>query len=217
MTKNNKQNKTQKPAATAAATAAARKPVQTAAEKAAAEEAQRQLFAQLQQNVVATYGSKPASYDKEVNYVMASDGVYCAIENPVGVYNTKVMETTTKVKDIPALHTGMEEGVELKVPKIPFKYWLMILTFYKDVYDKDKTEAAALFFWNHNNVELPRHYQPRTAQEQPEPIKGLIEDGQLIIYCPKQKNSGGLTEYSHDPMYDWLREHTTKYAETHSH
>jgi hypothetical protein len=87
----------------------------------------------------------------------------------------------------------------------------MVLTFYRDVYDKDKTEASALFFWNHDNVNLPTEYTDKSE------VKGLIQDGQLIIYCPQQKNSGTLSEFGEDGMVNYLREHCTPLCETHSH
>jgi len=151
----------------------------------------------------------PEAYDKPTNIVVAKNGVFRVVKTPVALFITQIAEVK-KDQQIPGL-PEMKEGVQLLIPKIPFKYWLQTLSFYRDVYNKDKTEASVLFFWNHDNVELPTHYTDNT------PVKGLTQDGQLIIYCPRQKNSSGLSDFTGDGMVNWLREHTTPLLETHSH
>ncbi|MEK1828782.1 Mov34/MPN/PAD-1 family protein [Priestia megaterium] len=105
----------------------------------------------------------------------------------------------------------MEQGIELLIPKIPFKYLQMALSFYLDVYDKDKTEASLLFFWNKDNKTLPATYSDGS------PVKGLLTDDQLVIYVPQQVNSSGLSVFKNDKTVDWLRENLSLLAETHSH
>lgn len=175
------------------------------------------LAAQMQGN---HFGPQdPESYDKPTNIVVAGNGVFRVVKTPTALFKTKIASTETG-HTIPGVPT-MEEGPELLVPKIPLKYLIMMLTWYRDVYDKDRTEASTLFFWNHNEVELPSHYAPVTIAEKNAGIgaevKGVIEDGQLIVYCPQQKNSGTLSEFHQDGMVNWLRENTTPFAEFHSH
>ena len=175
------------------------------------------LAAQMQGNHFGPQA--PESYDKPTNIVVARNGVFRVAKTPTALFKVKIAETM-KDQAIPGVG-AMEEGPELIVPKIPLKYWIMALTWYQDVYEKDKTEASVLFFWNHNEVALPTHYSPTKAQENAglpgDPVKGVIEDGQLIVYCPQQKNSGTLSEFHEDGMVNWLRENTTPFCETHSH
>jgi hypothetical protein len=157
----------------------------------------------------------PEAYNKPTNIVTAANGVFRVVKTPIALFKTQLAENTKIGKtqnkhSIPGV-PAMEEGVELSVPKIPFKYWLQVFNFYKDVDTKDKTEASVLFFWNTNDEQIPTQYTDNT------PVKGLTEDGKLIVYCPRQKNSAGLSEFGHDGMVNWLRENTTPLLETHSH
>jgi hypothetical protein len=151
----------------------------------------------------------PEAYDKPTNIVVAGNGIFRVVKTPVALFKSKISDIPAGSK-IPGLQ-DMTEGPELLIPKIPLKYLIMVLTFYKDVHAKDKTEASALFFWNHNEEELPKKYTDNTE------VKGLIEDGQLVIYCPQQKNSGTLSQFGDDGMVNYLREHCTPLCETHSH
>lgn len=146
---------------------------------------------------------------KPTNYVYASNGTFRVVQTPIAQFITKIGDVEAGVS-IPG-NTPMAEGPQLLIPKIPFKYWLQVLSWYKDVHTKDSTEASILFFWNTNNVEIP------TAYESGREITGLTQDGQLIIYCPDQKNSSGLSDFTMDTMVPWLRQNTTPLCETHSH
>ena len=136
--------------------------------------------------------------DKGIVFALCGNGVYRVEKTPVAIFKSEVAKVT-----IPGL-PDMDPKPELLIPKIPIKYWQMVLTFYRDVYEKDKTEASVLFFWNHNNVELPEQ-------------KGLLADGQLVIYCPKQENSSGLSEFKDDKFVDELRSKCAPLLELHSH
>lgn len=144
---------------------------------------------------------------KKITYLTASNGVFRIEKTDTALFKTVVQ---TYEKNIPGL-LPMEPGVELLIPKIPFKYIHMALDFYRDVNEQDKTEASLLFFWNKDNKPLPKKYSDG------EEIKGLLVDGQLIVYVPKQKNSSTLSEFHMDPMVDYLRTNYSILAETHSH
>lgn len=148
-------------------------------------------------------------YDKNTNIVVAKNGVFRVVKTAIAVFTTKIADMTQGYV-VPGL-PEMKEGVELLIPKIPFKYWLQPLAWYRDVHKKDGTEASILFFWNHNNEAIPTEYDNNTK------VNGVTEDGQLIMYCPQQKNSAGLSEFHNDGMIKWLRENTTPLLETHSH
>lgn len=144
---------------------------------------------------------------KKINYVTAANGLFRVEKTPVAIYKSIVEKYK---KPIPGLRV-MTEGPELLIPKIPFKYLQMALSWYRDVNNKDKTEASLLFFWNKDNVTLPQKYSDDTE------VKGLLNDGQLVIYVPRQKNSSTLSEFHMDPVVAWLRENLALLCETHSH
>lgn len=144
---------------------------------------------------------------KKINYVTAANGLFRVEKTATGIFKTAIVEP---VNPIPGL-LPMEAGVELLVPKIPFKYLQMALQFYRDIHDKDKTEASLLFFWNKDNKPLPETYDDGTA------IQGLLVDGQLVIYVPRQRNTPTLSEFHMDEMVNWFRTNLSLLCETHSH
>lgn len=177
------------------------------------------LRAQLGQKAAGYHFHKgPEMYEvyaeKGVNFVVAKNGMFRVTATRIGIFASKVGDAP-KANAIPGL-ADLKEGVTLTIPKIPFLHWLQVLTFYRDVHKQDGTEASVLFFWNHNNVAIPKHYSAAEGQEAPK-VHGVMENGQLIVYCPKQRNSSGLSEFGMDTMVPWLRQHTTPLCETHSH
>lgn len=160
---------------------------------------------------VTGYETYTADFDynnlKKITYVTAANGLFRVEKTPVALFRTKIAETKVK---IPGL-LPMEDGPLLLIPKIPFKLLQQTLSFYLDVYEKDKTEASLLFFWNKDNKTMPEKYSDGND------IKGLMVEGQFIVYVPQQENSGGLSEFHKDPMVNWLRENTAGLCETHSH
>lgn len=138
--------------------------------------------------------------DKNVTYVTASNGLFKIVKTPVALFTVQIAKNETAIPGLPP----MEEGVELLIPKIPFKKILQALSFYIDINAKDKTEASVLFFWNNRNVALPD-------------VPGLTQEGQLVTYCPTQKNSGALSDFTMDTTVPWLRENCALLLETHSH
>lgn len=144
---------------------------------------------------------------KKINYVTAANGLFRVEKTVTGIFKAQLSKTAVS---IPGLKP-MEEGVELLIPRIPFKYLLMALAFYRDVHARDKTEASLLFFWNKDNKPLPATYSDGTK------ITGLLVDGQLVVYVPKQVNSSTLSEFHMDTAVTWFRENLSLLAETHSH
>lgn len=156
----------------------------------------------------------PVNYEelkKPMNIVTARNGVFQVHKTPVATFVH--CKTPFKPEDELVHLPEMKEDVILHADKIPFRYLVEILSFYRDVHKKDKTEAATLIFWNENDVELPTHYPDNPSK----PIKGLTQDGKLIIYCPEQINTGGDTNFKDDTFVTWLRANTARYVELHSH
>lgn len=148
---------------------------------------------------------------KPLATVTARNGIFAVQKTPVAAF----ISCKTRFEEDQMLDhlPEMEEGVVMLVDKIPLKYLEQSLTFYQDVHNQDKTEAATLFFWNHRDIALPTHYPDNPTEE----IKGLVQDGKLIIYCPKQKNDSTQTNFTEDTFVNWLRTNTTRYVELHSH
>lgn len=136
----------------------------------------------------------------KITYVTAGNGLFRVVKTPVAVFTTQINNNKMSVPGLP----DMKEGVELLIPKIPFKHIIKALTFYRDVNKQDKTEAATLYFWNHNDLPLPQ-------------IPGVEAEGKLVTYCPKQVNSSALTSFGDDPDLKWFRENLSLLLELHSH
>jgi len=142
--------------------------------------------------------------------VMA-DGIYRGMSNGCMVARKRLL--SYEDGEFPLADAG-NEGFKLLVPKIPFRYWEMVWNFYRDVNEEYGAEAAVLFYWNHRGFDLEKEIPVELRNEYG---KGLLIDGDLIIYVPKQRNSKALTEYHGDKMRIWLGQHTANYLDTHSH
>lgn len=173
------------------------------------------IAAQLVDHKSLKYGEEltPEMLDKEVTYINASNGLFKVTKKPIGLFIEEQEIYKTAVTGLAPL----TKGVRLSVPKIPAKYLIQILSWYRDVNTRDRTEASNLFFINHNNVEPPTHYVDAKTGAPTSEVKGLTIDGQLVIYTPRQTNSGTLSEFGDDPMVDWLRQNMAIYLEIHSH
>lgn len=137
---------------------------------------------------------------KQITYITARNGLFKIVKTPIALYTVQLQEFKTPIIGLP----DMTPGVELLIPKLPFKYMIQILSWYRDINTKDKTEASVLFFWNNRNVALPD-------------IPGLSQEGQLVIYCPEQVNSATLSDFTGDDHVHWMRENLALLLETHSH
>lgn len=169
------------------------------------------LMAQIIMQTQGKFFGKPSDISEyqATNMVVAKNGIFNVRKTPIALFTTELVKfpEKDKINGLPEI----KEGPELLIPKIPFKYHQMVLQFYRDVNERDKAEASVLFYWNHNNVALPTHYKDGSE------VKGLTEDGQLIIYCPTQENSATLSDFRGDGMVPWLKEYCTGLVETHSH
>lgn len=145
--------------------------------------------------------------EKEITNVVASNGLFKVTKKPIGLFIEKLQEFDKEI----AGFARVEEGVQLTIPKIPGKYLIQILSWYRDVERRDHTEASNLFFWNHNNVDIPTKYTDNTD------VKGVTVDGQLVIYTPRQVNTGTLSKFGNDGMVNWFRQNMALLAEWHSH
>lgn len=151
---------------------------------------------------------KAADYKRSRTEIeVMDDGVYRSYSNGVTVLTQKEMSFPETAK----LNAGKgKEGVQMLVPKIPAKYWLMTLDFYKDIFTKFRTEASVLFYWNLYDKEIPEDLYNEHKD-------GLIIDGKLVVYCPKQYNTGIRSTFKEDKLMDWFEKNYQCIVETHSH
>lgn len=152
---------------------------------------------------LADYKYAPVAIDdyvKPITFVTASNGVFRVVKTDVAIYKTFHKEVENKIVGL----EEMEEGVELLIPKIPFRHILRALTFFRDVLDKDRTESSLLFFWNTDDKELPA-------------APGFFVEGKLVAYCPVQENQYSLTDFTKDTVLPWLRSELGLLLELHSH
>lgn len=141
-------------------------------------------------------------------YEVYSDGIYVGINNGVMVAKQRLLEY--KEGKFPLVQEG-ETGFKLQIPKIPFKYWEMIWSFYRDVNKNYGTEATVLLYWDFGKYKnVPKELEEDYGD-------GIYKEGKLILYVPQQRNYGGLTEYNGDEMRKWLGENTSVILDTHSH
>lgn len=178
----------------------------TPEEKQADIELQRIIAAQLVDNMI--YDSPEKQFVKDVTYVTASNGLFKVTKTAVALFKKQIQAYSPELSHL----YPMTEGFELLVPKIPMKYIIQVLSYYRKVNVKDKTEASVLFFWNHtDDLDFTGELSDIAT------LPGLTVDGRLLIYCPRQKNSGTLSDFEADPWVNWFRNHTTCFLETHSH
>lgn len=162
------------------------------------------------------FGNEKGYEDGVIYTEVINDIVYKTHQNGVVRYKKRAE------KGYKPSETEARGNLEWLVDKIPFKYYLMTLDFYKDVNEKHHTEACVLFYWNKDNLEIPADLLEQYGS-------GIIQDGQLIVIAPKQTNSGALSQYVEKvfegnvvktvltPMVQWLEDNTVCILETHSH
>lgn len=93
------------------------------------------------------------------------------------------------------------------MPRVPIKIMATIFSFYREVYQKSKTEVQVNVYWNFNKLDIPE-------------TPGLTAWGNdLYTYVPKQIVSSVRTTYeaSKDPLYMWLVDNLMVVIDTHSH
>lgn len=157
----------------------------------------------IRQHIGKSPDYKRSRTEKEV----MDDGIYRAYSN--GVTVLRKLDTKFTEKQILGVGNG-QVGIEMLIPKIPFKYWLMTLDFYKEIYERYRTEASVFFYWNIKDVEIPQNLYREHKD-------GILLDDKLLVYCPKQRNTGVLTSFGNDKLLQWLEKNWQCVVETHSH
>lgn len=144
-------------------------------------------------------------------YEVYKDGLYVGVHNGCMVAKKRLTSYLEDI-DVHLLDEG-QEGFELAVPKIDYKYWYMIWSFYRDVERDYGTEAAVLIYWDDKGIGkegIPENLLDEYGE-------GLYIEGKLLIYVPRQENTKTSTVYNGDALRNWLSNNMSVYMDTHSH
>ena len=93
-----------------------------------------------------------------------------------------------------------------EMPRVPIKIVATIFAFFREVYDKAKTEVQINVYWNRNHLPVPN-------------VPGIKDWGDdIITYVPKQTVSAARTTFeSNDETYLFLVKNMVILLDTHSH
>lgn len=133
---------------------------------------------------------------------LAEDGLYESVKLPHFdmVYQTSKFKTRPAAGKLTPFVTPIPE-----MPKVPIEIVATIFAFFRQVYDKAKTEVQINVYWNRNHVEIPD-------------VPGMKSWGNdIYTYVPKQKVSAARTTISNDDTYMYMVSNTTILLDTHSH
>lgn len=143
------------------------------------------------------------------NYnLMSKDGIYATSFNGAFRVNKKIVDFGEAQVRMNSLGE-IKEGIELKVDKIPFKYYMMTLDYFREIHKRYGTEAGVTFFVKNENTDMD--FVREKGGE------GLIEDGDLLVYCPVQKNTPSVHIVEGEEVYEYLRNNSYPLVEVHSH
>jgi PRTRC genetic system protein A len=132
-------------------------------------------------NLVDYFIGKPKKITKPVNYILAGNGAKEIRENEIAVFTLQ----TDKVAGLEPI----PDQIKLKLPKIELNLLFQIISFFKEVYRKQKSEAMAQIYWDRKKE-------------------------RCFIYIPEQEVSGASVEFKRDLELD--KEHLL-IADIHSH
>lgn len=156
------------------------------------------------------FGNKGGYEDKVIYTEVLDNKVYKTYQNGVIRYKKSLGFDESELTK--------RNNLEWLIPKIPFKYYMMTLDFYKEVNKRHGAEACVLFYWNKDEVEIPKELMDEHGS-------GIIQDGKLIVIAPEQYNHGTLSQFTKTvdgkevltDMVAWLEKNTLCIMETHSH
>ena len=111
----------------------------------------------------------PKKFEKRINYVLAGNGGVEIRENEIGIFSAVT-------KKVPGLDP-VKEGLHMKVPKIPLRILLQIVSFFKDVDIRHETEVMVQIFWDRKKKEY-------------------------FCFCPRQEVSGTSVDFKRDKQME---------------
>lgn len=123
----------------------------------------------------------PKKITKPVNYILAGNGAKEVRENEIAVFTVQ----TNKVAGLEPI----PDQIKLKLPKIELSLLFQIISFFKEVYRKQKSEAMAQIYWDRKKE-------------------------RYFVHIPEQEVSGASVDFKRDLELD--KEHLL-IADIHSH
>ena len=111
----------------------------------------------------------PDKIEKPVSYIMAGNGIMEVRRNEIGTFCIK----TDKIAGL----DNIREGIQMSIPKIPFSMLMQIISYFRAVNEKYKSEAIVQIFWD------------RTKK-------------QYFINPPDQEVSGAHVDFKRDPTME---------------
>lgn len=170
-------------------------------------------------------GNEEGKYEKGKSYfVTKGDGIYQTIQH----HAFSITRLKSKFEDgftIPYLEHGSGQEVEVKYEldeKVPFKFIIHMTNFYKRVHELVRTEAS-LHLFHLNTMSYEELFDDIGKSELSHELsafkRNIVKYGDFFAYAPKQRNSGALTQFNQDKLFDYLADHPTLITvmETHSH
>ena len=103
----------------------------------------------------------------------------------------------------------VKTGLEVLVPKIPFKYYMQVLDYFREVHRVQGNEAGVTVFYRNERTDMDKVLELGGD--------GVILHDDFIIYCPVQENSPAIHIIEGEELYEYLLDNSTQVLELHSH
>jgi PRTRC genetic system protein A len=94
-------------------------------------------------SMVGYYIGIPIKCDKPVSWAICGDGLWEIRRNPLGVFRRHAAEVV-----VHGLPSGLEEGFDLELPRVPITLLWQAVSFFRRVYEIHSSEAAVRVVWN---------------------------------------------------------------------
>lgn len=166
-------------------------------------------------------------YERGRPYIeVLGDGVYRKYRGSAYLVTERVEKFEHKYS-LPMVKkgTGKDLTMDYALPeKVPFSILYKILNFYKRVYELNKTEASAHIFYLDNaegsrETFLSEFRETLTEEYKTAFDNGIYQEGNFVVYAPKQRNTSVVTEFGDDYIYKRFMNESgiVPVVETHSH
>lgn len=149
---------------------------------------------------------------------MEEDRIYTLVGKK-GIYTTKKSGAirVTKLEENYKESTAkmlvrlddVKTGLEVLVPKIPFKYYMQVLDYFREVHRVQGNEAGVTVFYRNERMDMGKVLELGGD--------GVILHDDFIIYCPVQENSPAIHVIEGEELYEYLLDNSTQVLELHSH
>jgi len=124
-------------------------------------------------NFIKNVFSNEIKIETPITNILAKNGKFQVRQTPV---ITSIIKDDNIFNELPE----MQEGIKLNIPKIPFEIFNYMGTFFKKIYEKEKTESALMVFYND-------------------------KDSEFIAWAPEQKISSANVTYKRDDDPEYVK------------